>query len=344
VNGSGFPRGALTPDFLASALDPSGRARIRRVTAAPVGNGKMSECVRLTLDWSPPDHGPASLVAKLASESPARRRLATAARAYEIEAGFYRDLSAALPIRTLACHYVQTAPGFCLLLEDLSDRPAGAPADACTPDQAAAALEELAGLHAAGGPWTKARPSWLREHSAAEAVEHLAIACGPRFLQRFAARLDDRVLGVVDRLLGGGGRFGADARTPVTLLHGDYRNDNLLFGDGDGARDGGVAVVDWQTAALGPAVSDASYFLLTSLTPADRHRHQEDLLAHYRDRAKGLGLVIDEGDCLRDDRDQSWRCLARTVATAALTSASPADDDLFAVLVERCAERILEEG
>ena len=39
-------------------------------------------------------------------------------------------------------------------------------------------------------------------------------------------------------------------------MHGDYRLDNLLFGE-----DGTVTVLDWQTVSWGPPLVDASYFI-----------------------------------------------------------------------------------
>ena len=51
-----------------------------------------------------------------------------------------------------------------------------------------------------------------------------------------------------------------------SVLHGDYRLDNLLFPpSGDE-----VVAVDWQTAAVGPPVRDVSYFLGTSLESGAR--------------------------------------------------------------------------
>ena len=48
-----------------------------------------------------------------------------------------------------------------------------------------------------------------------------------------------------------------------SLMHGDYRLDNLLFDPGSSR----VIVVDWQTMGVGLPARDLSYFTATSLPP-----------------------------------------------------------------------------
>ena len=50
---------------------------------------------------------------------------------------------------------------------------------------------------------------------------------------------------------------------PVSVIHGDYRLDNLLFHPGDHR----VTAVDWQTAAIGPPLRDVAYCLGRAGTP-----------------------------------------------------------------------------
>jgi aminoglycoside phosphotransferase (APT) family kinase protein len=64
---------------------------------------------------------------------------------------------------------------------------------------------------------------------------------------------------------------------PVSVIHGDYRLDNLLFHPG-GPR---VTAVDWQTAGIGPPLRDVAYFLGTSLDTDQREAHEEQLLSGY---------------------------------------------------------------
>jgi len=68
---------------------------------------------------------------------------------------------------------------------------------------------------------------------------------------------------------------------PFTLCHGDYRLDNLFFGDPDtGAL---LTVFDWQYLTKGPGLAalDLALLLMTSLEPEERRTMEADLLEHY---------------------------------------------------------------
>ncbi len=64
---------------------------------------------------------------------------------------------------------------------------------------------------------------------------------------------------------------------PFSVIHGDYRLDNLLFDPVTGE----VTAVDWQTAAIGPPLRDVAYFLGTSMRSEDRAAHEESLVGAY---------------------------------------------------------------
>ncbi len=78
-----------------------------------------------------------------------------------------------------------------------------------------------------------------------------------------------------DRLVPRLGDYLAARPRPWTIVHGDYRADNLLFG---GDR---VVVVDWQTVGLGPGPADLSYLLGASLVPDARREHEAALVDRY---------------------------------------------------------------
>jgi aminoglycoside phosphotransferase (APT) family kinase protein len=76
------------------------------------------------------------------------------------------------------------------------------------------------------------------------------------------------------------------------LVHSDLRADNLLFSP-DGAS---VTIVDWQGVGTGPPGFDLAYLLSQSLTVADRRRHEQDLLDHYRRSLAKAGLTLTDHD------------------------------------------------
>ncbi|MEZ5258269.1 MAG: aminoglycoside phosphotransferase family protein [Ilumatobacteraceae bacterium] len=58
----------------------------------------------------------------------------------------------------------------------------------------------------------------------------------------------------------------------LTVVHGDYRLDNLLFGPPGSATP--LAVVDWQTVSYGSPMNDVAYFLGAGLQIEDRREHR----------------------------------------------------------------------
>ena len=65
------------------------------------------------------------------------------------------------------------------------------------------------------------------------------------------------------------------------LVHGDYRLDNMLFGEPGADRP--LTVVDWQTVTWGPAMTDVAYFLGCALPVEVRREHYDTLLGAYHD-------------------------------------------------------------
>jgi len=103
----------------------------------------------------------------------------------------------------------------------------------------------------------------------------------PAFLERYGDRVAPGHAAVCERFVASLDGWVADRRPPLGLVHGDYRLDNLLFGeDGSPHR---FVVVDWQTVGWGPVMADASYFLGGGLSVADRRAHEEELVREYYD-------------------------------------------------------------
>ena len=75
------------------------------------------------------------------------------------------------------------------------------------------------------------------------------------------------------------------AEAPTAVCHGDFRADNLMFDDRahPAHPDDEVAVLDWQIAYRGPAVTDVAYFLCQSLTVEERRAHEAELVRGWYD-------------------------------------------------------------
>jgi len=85
---------------------------------------------------------------------------------------------------------------------------------------------------------------------------------------------------------------------PIAPQHTDFRLDNMLF-DARGGADP-LAVLDWQSIAVGFGMLDVAYFVGAGLLPEDRRRHEQALFERYLEALKPYGV--------KDyDRNAAWR-------------------------------------
>jgi Ser/Thr protein kinase RdoA (MazF antagonist) len=304
------------------------------VAATPLGTGQMADTYRLRLTYDPADAGPPTCVVKLTAASPASRTAAKVTRAYEVEARFYRHLAAALPVRTPECFvscYDEHSREFTVLLEDVGGRPVDQ-VEGCDPADVERAVAELATLH--GPMWGSpelASLAWLPRHDGPDAawMASLVQRVYPRFLRRFAGRLRPEVVHVLDAFVPRVERYLRDRPGPRTVVHGDFRADNLV------AVRGGITVLDWQTAAHEPAVTDLSYFLGASVDVETRRRIERPMVRRYLAALSGHGVGLSVDDCWRDYRRYAFDGLLMTIIGSTLVVRTERGDDMFATMANR---------
>lgn len=224
------------------------------------------------------------------------------------EAMFYRSLASATGIRTLEAVFAdadaETQENVVVTQDVLGDGAVFLDSlSSYSVDQTAESLSQLAQLHAStwlepvceSSPWLATRlDSYTVQRGVAEIAQNFAgpIGAGVPAAVRDAQRLFDahRALGVA-----------ATAATPWCVIHGDPHIGNVYL---DGA--GRPSFLDWQLVQRGPWYLDVGYHLASSLTVADRRAHEIDLVGHYLDRLRSLGVE----DAPEDD-GETWRGLRR---------------------------------
>ncbi len=341
--------GELTPEWLTAALRSTGVVRAACVVdlaAEPIGAGVgfVGDIARLRLSYDAPEAGaPMTVIAKLPTMEPRRRMMGGAARLFEREIRFYHDIAPGLDVRTPRCYFSATSPDdgrHVLLLEDLAPATPGDQLRGCSVEQAEAAVRMVARLHAAW--WHRDELASLDWMPLLAGVHPSAEAWWDEVWKRCVERAGERMPAAALRV---GERLGANAMwamreidaSPHTIVHGDYRLDNLFFG-GDDPR-GEPAVVDWQLSTRGCAVYDLAYFLSGSLAPADRRASEMALIRAWHDEllARGVrGYSYDEA--VRDYRLSIVVCL--TFVTVMLNVVESADAralGLVDVVLERSA-------
>jgi hypothetical protein len=342
----------LTPEWLTAALAASAPDRLRgagvvAVDVTPVGTGQMSDSLRLALRYDRRCGVPATLVAKLAATDPTSRSTARSLGSYENEVRFYQQLAPGLPVRTPRVWHADIdveAAAFVLLLEDLAPARAGDQLAGCTPDVARVAVDELVRLHAPR--WDDpalAELPWLHRDRAANQQFLLALlpTLWDGFRERYAGDLVPDVHAAGDALFTALEGYVLAESQPWTVVHGDYRLDNLLFDPAPGGTP--VAVVDWQTCTHGPAAQDVAYFVGAGLAAGDRRAHEDELARAYHDALLAAGVSGYPWERFwQDYRRSTWAGLVMAVAASMLVERTERGDRMFLTMASRHARHALD--
>ncbi|MFC5748323.1 phosphotransferase [Actinomadura rugatobispora] len=297
----------VTPAWLTEVLRAGGAdVEVARLRFEPIGTGQTGASYRFHLDVRPERGGadarvPRTVVLKMAAgPEKVRKRLAPG---YRSEVGFYRTFASSAAIRVPRCWSAEMSPdarSFTLVLEDAHPALPGRQTEGCTLAQATAAVRNLAGLHASF--WNDERldhgSSWLRslDASGMAIMAKMLAKATAAFVDRYRAELSPEDVDTLHRTAGAVADWGRHTFTRRTLIHGDYRLDNLMFGPEDD-----VLAVDWQTLEAGFPARDLAYFLSTALPPEIRRPHEEVLVGAYHERLVHHGVADYPAELCFDD-------------------------------------------
>ena len=263
------------------------------------GTGMMAEIAKLHLHYDG-DQGnaPDCLIAKFASQNPTNREIATAYNLYERETRFLAELDPMTEVRTPATYLsVREGDRFIILMEDLTDYDVGSQVIGATLEQSMLAIDQLVKLHAPF--WGKVDSLDWVPHIAnsyhADNMQSLASIGADGLMEKFGDYLTplyrQHHAAFLERLpyL----QAGMDT-APVTLCHGDYRMENLLYGNQP--HHDAAAVIDWQGPLRARGMNDVALFLGQSTQIDVRRSHERALIDRYASGLKEAG--IDAGDSI----------------------------------------------
>jgi thiamine kinase-like enzyme len=341
------------------------------------GVGFIGQLARIRLQYDRDEPGaPESVVAKFPSPIAQNRGFGVVARLYETEIRFYHDLARHVPVRVPRLYYgafdpeaassrfvaglLARLPGrvtmallgtltsaaakndrrYALLIEDLGSAHVGDQVAGCDLPTARAALRALARLH--GSMWNspELENAWLQPIDADAALVHgLFKRTWPLFTERYRQFLPNiDALGTwLDR--NGKRILHRFAQRPRTLLHGDYRLDNLFFDTpGEDAPDG-VTVIDFQGIRAGNPMVDVAYFLRPNVAPEHADAAEDGLVRAYHDELVAAGVAdYPWEDCRRDYAiAQAWLAMQGAFLLGALDLSHERGVELIDRAVERSA-------
>jgi hypothetical protein len=321
-------------------------ASVRGLRAEPIGTGQLGRCIRYTLDLAGGGGGaPRSLVGKFPSDDPTSRATGVALGLYRKEVEFYRTLAPRVSIATPRCYYAAVdgrGPSFALILEDMAPARPGDQIAGTSPDVARAAVLQLVGLHAP--TWNDASLralDWVVESSGANRA--LYAQCFPGFLARYGPSLEPDAVAILGRVAETTGPPFEYPEEPFSIVHIDFRLDNLLIDAG--LLPPRVTVVDWQSFVLGPPLSDVAYFMGASLLPEVRRPVEREIVRAYHARLLEAGIRDYPWErCWADYRRGTFAGFAVAVVASMIVQETPRGNEMFLAMASRHARHALDLG
>lgn len=336
----------LDPDWIAANLEIDGVRPTDAEFGGFIGTGQMSRNARIRLQWNDAE-GPSSVVVKVPSSDAGTRGAAFEHGAYEKECLFYDTLLDRVEISSPPPFLVDFDPvanDFVIVLADLADSEQGDQFTEPTTEQLELAIEQAAALHAP--VWGQADDPTIAQLNVDvdTRIERYGMVM-PLFvstaLERLGPGLDDGIAPFLEHYAANYDAWVPALAEPVTLVHGDFRPDNFLFGQTDSAPP--IAVVDWQTLALGRGAADVAYLVSGSLTPERRHAEQEALLERYVAALQRRGVDYSLDACRDDYAIGALHGISIALGATTLAERTERGDALFTLMLNRHGRHAIEE-
>lgn len=330
---------SISPEWLTQVLIQCGALRTGKVTAVEqkiIGTGKMGDNIRLSLTYSGDNDAPASLVAKLPAADETARGMAGALGAYHKEVMFYRELAQLSDMSTPKIYLAlvdDSGSNFIILMEDLAPAEPGSQLVGESPRHARQALIEAAKLHASFHDNDELLSKDFISQTDADGAafgQELLQQNWPGFIARFGHDLSEQCIAFGDQYVASHAKWVVGYQGPKTLIHGDFRTENLLFSGNARA-----TAVDWQTLMKSCGLADVAYFLGGSMTTEDRREHEQELVEYYRQCLQDAGVSCSADSCWQQYREFSMHGLMITILGAMFTEPEERSDQMFLIMAQR---------
>ncbi|MEM9033554.1 MAG: phosphotransferase [Actinomycetota bacterium] len=347
----------VTTEWLTAALRSGGvlddGVEVTELMTDPTaaGIGFMGEVGKLVVAFSDDAVStPNRMIVKFPTASPEIKAMMRPTRVYEREHRFYLELASESPVRTPEVFHVtcdtsddpEVDEQYVLLLEDLGALEMGDQLAGLSADQTAAALRGLAKHHARfwnGAGMEQADFIPIINGPLNLAGQAIYNASLPGFKEVFASALRPEMVPVAEAY---GDHhpalLGRLADMPHTLVHFDYRADNLFF-DGDE-----VVVIDWQSISQGGGAADVGYLIGQNLDSDLRREHEDDLLRTYHSTLEANGVTGYAFEQFFDDYRLGllYGWVIPVFAVGSLDSSSERAMALWNTVIERVQDAIFQ--
>ena len=333
----------ISAEYLAQHLGVSG-LKVESVT--PIGTGQMAESYRVS--FAAGSHGqlPPSVVVKVPSQSESSRAASRITRCYELETGFYTHVRSLVGVSAPNCLHVWfDAPSddFVLVLEDIVSGKQGDQLSGASVEQARAAIDELVLLHAP--LWNSPQLntlSWMPRHTmeSSQGTRDLLRSVFARFTSRFESRVGAEVLELGAQLVANIDGYDRAFPNNETIVHRDFRLDNLLFTETSHGTQ--VKVVDWQTASISSGATDLAYFIGASFAPEQRRLVENELVHRYHDGLTQSGISMSWTEVWDQYRLFATSGYIMAIVASMLVKQTERGDAMFAAMANRHGQQMID--
>jgi len=295
------------------------------------GVGLMGEVARLTMQYE--SGGPVGVrtaIVKVPTENEGFKHVGLMLGLYQKEHGFYADASQHVPVSIPRAYYNaadEESGNFALVMEDMAPRRCGNQLDGCSREEAELALRELARFHATWweSPLLDEFKRWLPDTDDPyfELLEGAYVNSLPHMDAKFGHLLSEHVRGIAWRNQENYREFfdRGGGRRPHTMVHGDFRLDNMMFSQSDAGLE--LTLLDFQIPFRANGLWDVVYFLAGNFTPEWRREHQHQLVQLYHSALIDAGVA----DYPFDQCWQDYRACALVLLGYIVTGAADFDPD-----------------
>lgn len=337
------------------------------------GEGFIGDLALVSISYEGGD-GPASAVVKVPTRRPENRGFGMIARQYENEVRFYSELHDRAGVRTPTPYFVEieanprssviaervldilpervtlwlldrlvTAAGksdrrALVMMEYLGDARIGDQVGGASREDAEHAIDLIARFHANFWKSRDLDREWLVRQGETPLVTHgLFERAWPVFEAKFRDQIDAEVGAVLNAIRQRGpALLRRMAQGPLTLLHGDFRMDNVAFFDGE---DPPAGMIDFQAITVGHPLADIAYFIRPNLDPDLADEIERDLLRRYHEGVVAHGVTDYPFETLEREYELAQLWLLHTGVI--LLGTLDLGEGRGALLIERAIERAL---
>ncbi len=285
----------------------------------------------------PDDTLPSTMIAKIPTQVPKSKMFTEALWNYERENRVYEEILPHLPLRTPQCYYSDFDRGkgekwmnkvyrryaslpqslvglyfiyaafrnlrlkrrYILLLEDISHLEQITQLEGCSFEDAKMVMKPLGIAHASLWESPQLGKYWLKDHGDfSNLVSFLSNRWPPVVKKTHPGKISQKMQAVFDWLKKNNHQLDAYTKTrPHTLIHTDYRLDNLFFD----RENNEIVVLDWQSCSPGMGVFDPCFFLVNNCrSPLSKEQADELITIYHQGLVEGGVTNYSLDECRSD--------------------------------------------